>query len=67
LLRDSASVLDATYEVGLSGPGRLHDLFVTHEAMSPGEWKTGGEGLTVFYQGPGIAKQPLPEAALFHK
>ena len=31
------------------GPGRLHDLFVTHEAMSPGEWKTGGEGLTVTY------------------
>jgi AraC family transcriptional regulator of adaptative response/methylated-DNA-[protein]-cysteine methyltransferase len=49
LLRDSASVLDATYEVGLSGPGRLHDLFVTHEAMSPGEWKAGGEGLTITY------------------
>ncbi len=49
LLRDSASVLDATYEVGLSGPGRLHDLFVTHEAMSPGEWKAGGEGLTLRY------------------
>src|SRR5919106_957153 len=49
LLRDSASVLDATYEVGLSGPGRLHDLFVTHEAMSPGEWKAGGEGLTLSY------------------
>jgi AraC family transcriptional regulator of adaptative response/methylated-DNA-[protein]-cysteine methyltransferase len=49
LLRDSASVLDATYEVGLSGPGRLHDLFVTHEAMSPGEWKTGGEGLTIYF------------------
>src|SRR5215470_15235115 len=49
LLRDSASVLDATYEVGLSGPGRLHDLFVTHEAMSPGEWKSGGAGLTVSY------------------
>src|ERR1700752_2564620 len=49
LLRDSASVLDATYEVGLSGPGRLHDLFVTHEAMSPGEWKTGGAGLTISY------------------
>jgi AraC family transcriptional regulator, regulatory protein of adaptative response / methylated-DNA-[protein]-cysteine methyltransferase len=49
LLRDSASVLDATYEVGLSGPGRLHDLFVTHEAMSPGEWKSGGEGLTVWF------------------
>jgi AraC family transcriptional regulator of adaptative response/methylated-DNA-[protein]-cysteine methyltransferase len=49
LLRNSASVLDATYEVGLSGPGRLHDLFVTHEAMSPGEWKSGGDGLTVYY------------------
>jgi AraC family transcriptional regulator of adaptative response/methylated-DNA-[protein]-cysteine methyltransferase len=49
LLRSSASVLDAAYEVGLSGPGRLHDLFVTHEAMSPGEWKSGGEGLSVAY------------------
>ena len=49
LLRDSASVLDASYEVGLSGPGRLHDLFVTHEAMSPGEWKKGGAGTTLRY------------------
>jgi len=49
LLRESASVLDATFEVGLSGPGRLHDLFVTHEAMSPGEWKSGGEGLAIHY------------------
>jgi AraC family transcriptional regulator, regulatory protein of adaptative response / methylated-DNA-[protein]-cysteine methyltransferase len=49
LLRDSVSVLDATFEVGLSGPGRLHDLFVTHEAMSPGEWKSGGAGLTMSY------------------
>jgi len=49
LLRDSASVLDASFEVGLSGPGRLHDLFVTHEAMSPGEWKSGGAGLTISY------------------
>jgi len=49
LLRASASVLETSYEVGLSGPGRLHDLFVTHEAMSPGEWKAGGEGLTVSY------------------
>jgi len=49
LLRSSVSVLDATYEVGLSGPGRLHDLLVTHEAMSPGEWKSGGEGLNVAY------------------
>src|SRR5215470_10398393 len=49
LLRDSASVLDASFEVGLSGPGRLHDLFITHEAMSPGEWKSGGAGLTIRY------------------
>jgi AraC family transcriptional regulator of adaptative response/methylated-DNA-[protein]-cysteine methyltransferase len=49
LLRDSASVLDVSFEVGLSGPGRLHDLFVTHEAMSPGEWKSGGDGLRMSY------------------
>lgn len=49
LLRQSASVLDASYEVGLSGPARLHDLFVTHEAMSPGEWKSGAAGLTLRY------------------
>ncbi len=49
MLRSSVSVLETAYEVGLSGPGRLHDLFVTHEAMSPGEWKAGGEGLTVSY------------------
>ncbi len=49
LLRQSASVLDASFEVGLSGPGRLHDLFVTHEAMSPGEWKSGGAGLSLSY------------------
>ena len=49
LLRGKASILDASYEVGLSGPGRLHDLFVTHEAMSPGEWKAGGEGLALTY------------------
>src|SRR6186713_1470011 len=59
LLRDSASVLDASYEVGLSGPGRLHDLFVTHEAMSPGEWKSGGEGLTMHY---GFHSSPFGKA-----
>jgi AraC family transcriptional regulator of adaptative response/methylated-DNA-[protein]-cysteine methyltransferase len=47
LLKDAASVLDTTYEVGLSGPGRLHDLFVTHEAMTPGHFKSGGEGLLI--------------------
>src|SRR3974377_1483362 len=68
LLRDSASVLDATYEVGLSGPGRLHDLFVTHEAMSPGEWKSGGEGLTIRFGFPpspcGIALVRAPGRGL---
>ena len=47
LLADSASVLDASYEVGLSGPGRLHDLFVTHEAMTPGAYKARGEGIVM--------------------
>ncbi len=59
LLRDSASVLDTAYEVGLSGPGRLHDLFVTHEAMSPGDWKAGGQGLTLRY---GYHPSPFGEA-----
>ena len=49
LLKESASILDATYELGLSGPGRLHDLFVTHEAMTPGEFRSGGAGLTLVY------------------
>ncbi|MCA3554337.1 bifunctional helix-turn-helix domain-containing protein/methylated-DNA--[protein]-cysteine S-methyltransferase [Aestuariivirga sp.] len=49
LLRDSASVLDTSYEVGLSGPGRLHDLFVTHEGMTPGAYRARGKGLTIRY------------------
>ncbi|MBL8894995.1 MAG: bifunctional helix-turn-helix domain-containing protein/methylated-DNA--[protein]-cysteine S-methyltransferase [Rhizobiales bacterium] len=49
LLRDSASILDTAYEVGLSGPGRLHDLFVTHEGMSPGLYKAKGKGLVIHY------------------
>jgi AraC family transcriptional regulator of adaptative response/methylated-DNA-[protein]-cysteine methyltransferase len=49
LLRDSASVLDTSYEVGLSGPGRLHDLFVTHEGMTPGAYKARGKGLVIRY------------------
>ncbi len=59
LLADQASLLDASYETGLSGPSRLHDLFVTHEAMSPGEWKTGGEGLELRY---GFHASPFGEA-----
>jgi len=49
LLRDSASILDTAYEVGLSGPGRLHDLFVTHEGMTPGLYKAKGKGLIIQY------------------
>jgi AraC family transcriptional regulator of adaptative response/methylated-DNA-[protein]-cysteine methyltransferase len=49
LLRRSASVLDAALETGLSGPGRLHDLFVEYEAMTPGEYKRRGEGLDIAY------------------
>jgi AraC family transcriptional regulator of adaptative response/methylated-DNA-[protein]-cysteine methyltransferase len=45
----NASVLDAALEVGLSGPGRLHDLVVTLDAMTPGEMKAQGEGLTVHF------------------
>jgi AraC family transcriptional regulator, regulatory protein of adaptative response / methylated-DNA-[protein]-cysteine methyltransferase len=49
LEQERLPLLDASFEVGYSGPGRLHDLFVTHEAMSPGEWKARGEGLTIRY------------------
>lgn len=43
LLRQGASLLDATYETGLSSPSRLHDLFIAHEGLSPGEAKTGAQ------------------------
>jgi AraC family transcriptional regulator, regulatory protein of adaptative response / methylated-DNA-[protein]-cysteine methyltransferase len=49
LLDRSASVLDTTLEVGLSGPGRLHDLFLDHEGMTPGDYKRRGAGLTITY------------------
>ncbi len=46
-LREAASVLDTALVVGLSGPGRLHDLFVNIDAVSPGEFKNFGAGLKV--------------------
>ena len=49
LLAGSASLLDASLEVGLSGPGRLHDLFVDHEAMTPGAFKRRGAGIRIDY------------------
>jgi AraC family transcriptional regulator of adaptative response/methylated-DNA-[protein]-cysteine methyltransferase len=61
LLTSSASVLDAAHEVGLSGAGRLHDLFIDHEAMTPGEFKRRGEGLEIAY---GFHDTPFGDALL---
>lgn len=55
LLEARRPVLEASIESGASGPGRLHDLFVRWEAMSPGEYARGGEGLTIrwgWFEGP---------------
>ena len=49
LLAHSENLLDTTHQVGLSSLGRLHDLFVTTEAVTPGEYKSGGAGLTIHY------------------
>ncbi len=49
LLAASKNILEASLDAGLSGPGRLHDLFVTLEAVTPGEYKKKGEGITVTY------------------
>jgi AraC family transcriptional regulator of adaptative response/methylated-DNA-[protein]-cysteine methyltransferase len=61
LLRRSASLLDASYDAGLSGPGRLHDLFVSCEAVTPGEYKSGGEGLEIRY---GFHSTPFGECLI---
>lgn len=60
-LRGPASVLEAAYTVGLSGPGRLHDLMVTLEAATPGELKAGGSGLDIRY---GFSATPFGTALL---
>lgn len=56
LLKKSENLLETTHRVGLSSLGRLHDLFVTTEAVTPGEYKTGGTGLTIRY---GIHPSPF--------
>ena len=61
LLKRSANVLDTTYSVGLSSPGRLHDLFVQTEAVTPGEYKARGAGLTIRY---GFHPSPFGECLL---
>ena len=55
-LAESRSLLDTAYDSGMSGPGRLHDLFVSVEAMTPGEYKKGGEGIRIQY---GIHPSPF--------
>lgn len=47
--QQEATLFDAAFETGLSGTGRLHDLFISVEAMTPGEYKNGGAGLTINY------------------
>src|SRR6185295_1669338 len=49
MLQDNHTIADATYETGLSGTGRLHDLFISIEGMTPGEYKNGGEHLQLHY------------------
>lgn len=61
LLGQSENLLDTTYEVGLSSLGRLHDLFVTTEAVTPGEYKSGGAGLTIRY---GLHDTPFGKALI---
>ena len=62
LLRDEdLPLLDATFELGLSSPSRLHDLFVTHEAMAPGTWKARGAGLAIKY---GFHRCPFGQALI---
>ena len=56
LLRSQQSVLDTTYEVGLSSTSRLHDLFVTYEAMPPGVFRAGGAGIDMVW---GVGPSPF--------
>jgi AraC family transcriptional regulator of adaptative response/methylated-DNA-[protein]-cysteine methyltransferase len=60
-LAEGRSILDVSYDAGLSGPGRLHDLFMTFEAMTPGEYKKMGAGLHIEY---GFHPTPFGECLL---
>ncbi|MGE5072498.1 MAG: methylated-DNA--[protein]-cysteine S-methyltransferase [Anaerolineae bacterium] len=61
LLDRSENLLDTTYQVGLSSLGRLHDLFVTTEAVTPGQYKSRGAGLTIRY---GLHPTPFGECLI---
>jgi AraC family transcriptional regulator, regulatory protein of adaptative response / methylated-DNA-[protein]-cysteine methyltransferase len=60
-IAETANLLDLTVDSGLSSPGRLHDLFVKLEAMSPGEFKAGGKGLQIGY---GIHSTPFGDCLI---
>jgi AraC family transcriptional regulator of adaptative response/methylated-DNA-[protein]-cysteine methyltransferase len=60
-IAETRSLLDLTVDMGLSSPGRLHDLFVKLEAMSPGEFKARGTGLEIWY---GIHQTPFGECLI---
>ncbi|PSF35421.1 6-O-methylguanine DNA methyltransferase [Aphanothece hegewaldii CCALA 016] len=60
-IAQSKNLLDLTLDVGLSSPGRLHDLFINLEAMSPGEFKAQGEGLEIRY---GVHDTPFGQALI---
>ena len=60
-LERSQSILDTSLDAGLSGPGRLHDLFINTEAVTPGEYKAAGAGLTIRY---GVHPTPFGDALL---
>ncbi len=61
LLARPRDLLEVTYATGLSSPGRLHELFVTCEAVTPGEFKSQGAGLTIVY---GFQPSPFGECLL---
>ena len=61
LLKSHASLADVSFETGLSGSSRLHDLFVNIEGMTPGEYKNGGESLAIYYS---FAETPFGDVLL---
>jgi AraC family transcriptional regulator of adaptative response/methylated-DNA-[protein]-cysteine methyltransferase len=61
LLENSENILAVAYDSGLSGPGRLHDLFVTCEAVTPGEYRSRGAGIAISY---GVHPSPFGDCLL---
>ena len=63
LLDESRNLLDVTFDTGLSSPGRLHDLFIHCEAVTPGEYKKKGAGIEITY---GFAPSPFGHCMIAH-